>query len=440
MPSTDRAEQRANRNHALPERLLIAALLLSSVLLTAFMLRSAARTESAHDVYGLSNYIGPVVQSVVEHGSMDLVRNGPEYAGVVHTRAARMPFPIYLLVGLRLLCSNHFAWIQIGKSYLLLVPLWITGYLVIRKRAGSPLWLTSALMALPLLIPSFLLLIVSLQVEEAYFYSFLSLAFALVLYWPIAGIAEWLLCMLFVISADLVYLSKSSMRLVFVVLVIALVLRLQSPKLRVAVCLLAAAAPLGWALHLEVATGHFSMGTSLDGFNLHKGNYEEFLSLYPPEDNGYMDRWDYLLVPGGVRFASEWQENAYHTHAAWAFIKAEPGTFLRAAMRKGFVYYLSLRDVGSGHKRDIFARLDMLNMLLFRCLFLVSLATALYGLSHRELRFVSIVFLALFCAAGAPYIVGFALTRHAAILICPCCVFLAACSSQRFGGGTYRAA
>ncbi len=42
------------------------------------------------------------------------------------------------------------------------------------------------------------------------------------------------------------------------------------------------AAPVGWATWQHHASGRYSLGTSIDGINLHKGNDAVFLEHYPP--------------------------------------------------------------------------------------------------------------------------------------------------------------
>ena len=70
-------------------------------------------------------------------------------------------------------------------------------------------------------------------------------------------------------------------------------------------------APVGWALHQHHASGRYSVGTSLDGINLHKANHAEFLQLYPPAKGGTLDEHDKDLN-AGMRFGDEWSFNDYH--------------------------------------------------------------------------------------------------------------------------------
>src|SRR5260370_448416 len=101
--------------------------------------------------------------------------------------------------------------------------------------------------------------------------------------------------LLFAVALDGVYLSKSGTLPVVVVLTVGFLMVERRAGLRWLVVVLVAAAPLGWAVHQHHASGRYSVGTSFDGINLHKGNNAGFLDHYPPRQGDSMDCYDFEL-------------------------------------------------------------------------------------------------------------------------------------------------
>jgi len=389
----------------------------------------SGRHETATDVFTLSNYLGPVTQGLHDTGRMVFFRSGAPYIGVVPFYAARMPFAIYFLLVMNKVFAGHFFLLQVGKTFLLALPLLLAAWLALRATGKGQLNLVTAILLTPFVIPSFLLLATSMQVEEAFFYSFLALALSLLIYARNCPMPQWLLTIVYAVVVDLVYLTESSMRVTCFVLVVAMLFQLRNLRLSVLLCLLTVIAPLGWGGYLYRTTGHFTVNSSLDGFNFHKGNYPEFLDRYPPADNGYMDKWDPTITPQTPMFHSEWEDSAWHMRQGVLFLH-QPGNFALATIKKFDVYFLTLRDIGSGHHHDIFTRFDIVNMLLFRLLTLGAIVGSMVLFLRGRERLVSLSFLFFVAASAAPFVAGFALTRHAAILIEPSAIVLAYYASQ----------
>ncbi len=184
--------------------------------------------------------------------------------------------------------------------------------------------------------------------------------------------------------------------------------------------------PLGWGFYSLHATGRFAWGTSLDGINLHKGNNANFLEHYPPKDGGSLDRYDAQLSEGRM-FANEWAWNDYHTHASLTYMKEQPGADIRGDLRKADVFFLSLQKIGSQPYAGALGLMTRLSMLLFRLLLWSTCLLAIFALwfGPGEERRAAILYAGVAMTVAAPYIVGFAFTRHASVLILPAALYLA---------------
>jgi hypothetical protein len=183
-------------------------------------------------------------------------------------------------------------------------------------------------------------------------------------------------------------------------------------------------APLGWGMVQYGASGHFSLGTSLDGINLRKGNNAMFLARYPPQPGIDLDIYDTELNRG-VSFRDEWSFDAYHRTLAKEYIKTHPADTFRGSLVKASVYFLSITKYGTESRHGLIGRIEQAGMLLFRLLFWVALAVALYsalsgnGVGRKQ----GIVYLVLVASCALPYLVGFAYMRHVLVLIYPTVLF-----------------
>ena len=200
--------------------------------------------------------------------------------------AARMPLPS-LIVGLGIsLLGNHYLRVALFKAILLLLPLELSIYFAwLRMPPRSSLRRTGMILLLlaPFAIPAFLADVVNLQVEEGYLYSLLAMAVA-ILFFSIertpsaAGVQERVLgkALLFATAFAGIYLSKSAMAPVVAVLLLGYFILERRIAPRLVVLVLVIAAPIGWMVNQRRASGRYSVGTSLDGINLHKGNNPGF--------------------------------------------------------------------------------------------------------------------------------------------------------------------
>jgi hypothetical protein len=282
---------------------------------------------------------------------------------------------------------------------------------------------------------AFLADVTNLLVDEGYSYSLLAAAVALLFFVPGQKPTRYGLgrALLFALSLAALFLSKSGMLPVVIVLAAGFLLVEQRGVLRWLVVILVAAAPVGWALHQHHASGRYSVGTSLDGINLHKGNNAGFLDHYPPQRGDSMDWYDFELNRG-LHFGDEWSFNDYHLKAALDYLRAHPHETLQGDVRKVNVLFFSVEKYGGTLSSGLRRLIEDLGMIVFRLMLWSAIASAIYLLfrarrpDQRSLRVPAGVFLGVVVASTLPFLAGFAYTRHVSILIYPsalfCCLVL----------------
>jgi hypothetical protein len=271
-----------------------------------------------------------------------------------------------------------------------------------------------------------------MQVEEGYAYSLLALVVAILFFAtsrtdspPKTG--DFARTLLFAIAVDGVYLAKSALAPAAAVLLLGYLLLERRTTLRLLALALTIAAPIGWAVYQHHASGRYSIGTSLDGINLHKGNYAGFLEHYPPPPGDTLDRFDQTLN-AGRHFSDEWSFNDYHQHAALDYMRTHPRETLQGDLHKLSVLFFSVHKIGSTDDHGVTWVFEIVGLLLFRLILWIAIVCAaclLFRAATPERRIASAIFLALVAACALPYLAGFAYTRHVSILIYPavlmCC-------------------
>src|SRR5260370_29669920 len=235
--------------------------------------------------------------------------------------------------------------------------------------------------------------VTNIRVGEGYLYSFLAVAVALLFFdaetgLRIGGLSR---ALLFAAALDGVYLSKSGALPVVVVLTAGFLVVERRAGLRWLVVVLVAAAPLGWAVHQHHASGRYSVGTSFDGINLHKGNNAGFLEHYPPAHGDSMDWYDFELNRG-LHFGDEWSFNDYHQKAALDYLRAHPRETLEGDVRKLNVLFFSLEKYGGTASHGVTRMIEEAGMVAFRLVLWTAIAWAFYvfirtrGLDRKSLR------------------------------------------------------
>jgi len=389
---------------------------------------------SQSGLFTLSNLVGPTAQSFLAGRGFSVCTQAMGTPGSpICFHAARMPMATLIVaLGVRLL-GDDVLHVNVLKSGLLLVPLYAGAYLAWRSLPHSGL----RRLAIPLIllapfgITVFLSDVRLMQVEEGYSYSLLAFAVAVLLF---ATQPAWrsglLLAASFGASVAGLYLTKSSMLPLVIALVASYCVLERRWEARAIVLGLVIMAPICWALHQHHASGRYSIGTSLDGLNLHKGNNPEFLDHYPPLPGHSLDDFDSDLNRG-QSFADEWSFDNVHRQAGIDYLRTHPSTTLYGDARKLWILFFSVHKYGSSEVAGTVEMVEITGLVLFRILLWTALAGATYWLyaGDRSRRLAGGTFLAIVAAYVLPYFVGFAYTRHASLLIYPsalmCCRLLA---------------
>jgi hypothetical protein len=384
-------------------------------------------------LFSMTNLVGPTTRSLLAGEGLTACTEEMGTPGnPICFHAARMPMSA-LVVGLGIrLFGDHYLRVACFKTLLLLLPVGVCIYLVWRclPRSGGRRLVVVLLLLAPFAMTAFLADVTNILVDEAYLYSFLAVAAALLFFDVQARLAMggWCRAVLFAVAVDGIYLSKSGTLPVVVVLTAGYFLMERRAALRWLVVGLVASAPLGWAMHQHHASGRYSVGTSFDGINLHKGNNEGFLEHYPPRHGDSMDWYDFELNRG-FYFGDEWSFNDYHQKAALDYLRAHPQETLEGDVRKVNVLFFAVEKSGGTATYGVRKLIEDAGMVVFRVMLWIAILYAIYVLFRvqdtncRSLRVASGVFLAVVAACALPFLAGFAYTRHVSILIYPTALF-----------------
>jgi hypothetical protein len=386
-------------------------------------------TKAHKPLFTMTNMVGPTTQSLLAGGGLTVCTEDMGTRGnPICFHAARMPMTAMVVAfGMRLF-GDHYLRVACFKTLLLLLPLELAIYLVWRclPRSGWRRLLVVLLLLAPFAITAFLADVTNILVEEGYSYSFLAFAVAVLFFrWQLRPAAR---ALLFAVAVDGIYLAKSGMLPTVVVLVVSFLLVERRVGLRWLVVVLVAVAPMGWALHQHHAGGQYSVGTSFDGINLHKGNNGGFLEHYPPRQGDSMDWYDFELNRG-LHFGDEWSFNDYHQKAALDYLRAHPRETLVGDVRKVDVLFFAVEKSGGTATYGLRKLIEDAGMVVFRLMQWAAILCAIYLLfrgrnpDRGALRVASGVFLAVVAACTIPFLAGFAYTRHVSILIYPAALF-----------------
>jgi hypothetical protein len=442
MPAISAAEP----DGTVQDRRLLCLLLIVPVVMSLVGVWYLDHAKANKPLFSITNLVGPTTQSLLAGNGLTVCTEDMGTRGnPICFHAARMPMTAMVVaLGMRLF-GDHYLRVACFKTLLLLLPVELALYLVWRRLPRSS-WrrlVTVLLVLAPFAMTAFLADVTNILVDEGYSYSFLAIAVAVLLFdLPlrpmIGGLAR---AVLFAAALDGLYLSKSGALPAVLVLLAGFVVMEQSKGRRWLVVVLVAAAPLGWALHQHHASGRYSVGTSFDGINLHKGNNAGFLEHYPPPNGDSMDWYD-VELNRGLRFNDEWSFNDYHQKAALDYFRTHPRETLEGDLRKLNVLFFSFEKYGGTASHGVREMVEDAGMAGFRLMQWAAIVSAVYllfrarGSARRSLRVASGVFLAMVVACALPYLAGFAYTRHVSVLIYPAALFCCRVLCEQDGSRT----
>lgn len=388
---------------------------------TAFLMMAVSLVPALSanvSVFAISNWVGPTTRSLIDNGTLE---SAPGMLG------ARMPLATLFVSLAYEMVGDRLRWVIALKALLTVALLCLLMRRVLRSlpSTGTLAWGCFAVLLVPLLSTATMANVVNVQVEEAY--GFLPLAWCCaMLFSPAHETSEkpdnegWL----FGLGLCLLFLAKSAYLPVSLVLLVSFAwLR------RGRMAWLVAAAMLGltmlcWANYQWNTSGRFTLGTSVDGFNFYKGNNEKFLERYPPPPGTNLDSFDGELQ-GRWASRNEWEANDHFRNEALRYMARHPLSTLKAMALKFHCAMLSLTKYGSTASGGLRGVVEGVGLLLFRILFIAALAASVSDLWHRRAtRGMSVCFLAIGAAVMLPYLLGFAYTRHASVLMLPHAFFV----------------
>ncbi len=390
--------------------------------------------EADGGIFDLGFGFGPAAENLVT-GSMYGNYIEPVAPGVFFS-AGRMPAIPFFLAAVAMINNSLLVALVIktivvcGLMYVALYQLWIGLHNVPR---AVLLGATFFALTFPAIVQSQF----SLYPEEPYligpvFFLFVNLIFLSPGNEAVArgrGALYIRLVLVSIVNAAL-YLTKSSMlplAVVSCILIAALTRKLKclavfTIPLVVSLCL--------WGGHNWDQSGVFSVSSSIDGYNLRKGNSQHTGSFYPQYDLYTMIKKE--MFERAPRLDNEWAVNEYYKREAIAFIKANPAEAAKLLLCKAHVFFVEIREVPLSLKKvGIRSKLEPMNrvyMVAFRILMAMSLVWALATIflrvddtsSERAVsRDAAITYLAVFMAYAGPFLAGFAYQRHVLPMILP---------------------
>ena len=330
-------------------------------------------------------------------------------------RAARMPALPSLLALLTLVVGGGLLALTLVKN-LVLIPLVVAPLVIAGKRCArrAPI-LSWVLVALVLSCPPWVLQVMSPVPEESLLIPLLTAAVAILL-WGSGRAAALGMALLVALLA----LTKSGGWLLAVVLCVATQLRLRSRPLVFAPWLALGVALLAWSAWVAQSGGPFAPITSLDGYNLHKGNNTRVLEVYPDGSLDQLSPWLSERIP---KAASQREWDSYRAHEAQAirFWHERPLLALRASLAKAWVYLVEVDlpvGTSSGFRR-LAGWVAVPFLAAFRLLLAVVIWRCFRALRRRPRSVEPWLVLAGLLCAALPSLVGFAYQRHALVLFAP---------------------
>jgi hypothetical protein len=354
-------------------------------------------------------------------------------------RWARMPLPIWTIAGLRIVFGSGIIAVNIAKSVLWSLPL-ILSFALIQRNCRTCLssrakWAVWGALLFVSLLPVVLVNLATMSAEEGYIASPIALATTMLLFprsW-MSGARNGRVIftgLLFGILVASIYLSKSSMIVVASVMVIALGVVSRNVVSRNVCLAVFAAIPLVlamlcWGAWTAADGGRITIGTSLDGYNLHKGNNPTFLEHYPPPFNMNIDPF-YADIGVGHHYKSESDFDAGQAKEAFQYMKTHPRATITAVGRKISVLLFSLKKVGPGSIRSPMVELtERASRVIAQLVLWAALLVAGWQcVRWKPSSLTAAVFLLVTAAICLPYVLGFALSRHSSILYLPAIIYI----------------
>jgi hypothetical protein len=366
---------------------------------------------SPREIAALGFGFGPLVDTLAGEGV---------YAACAEPGCAlahRMPVLPVLLALLSRVLGPELAPVAVARS--VLVAPWVALVLWIgaRRASAAPAWLRAALVGVVVLSPPWLVHSLLPVPEESLLVPLLA-AITAILLWGRGRPAALGLGLL----VGLLVLTKSGLWLLGATLCVAAHARLGGWRGALPSWLALVAAALGWSAWAASTGGPFAPVTSLDGWNLHKGNNPRVLEVYPQRSLDELSPWLAAQVPASIVESPqwEWESHRFHAEQGLRFWREHPGLALRGTAAKAWVLFGRVAlPAGEAGVRGLAAWISLPFLIGFRLLLAAMVWQAARAIRARPRDVEAWLVLAATAAYALPSLVGFAYERHALVLLAP---------------------
>jgi hypothetical protein len=356
-------------------------------------------------IFGGENGFGAAAQSIVQQHRWGFV---DETYGL-WCYACRMPvIPVLQAASSRL--SPKLATFLVLKN-LLFWPLWAVAFLRLKRHYRIPDKLALVTVLLLLLAPYNLNIAGWVDIEEGFLFALIALSFSLLL-----TLEGTLSALALGLSLAAIYLTKSSMFPLCIVVCFWLVIRYRRNPRVVAIPILSMVlAMFGWGIYIHAVSGVFAFGadtSSWNGWNFYKGNNPYAYSLYPRVSLDTLDSNDkaHGLLPF-VPIHSEWELSHAQFALARTYIREHPSAIAKMDLKKLFVACCDVKESPEkteGHTRIAIVLSNLVSHLTLACVFLLVIANVL----RRQVSQAEILAVLFTFAYLLPYFAGFLYMRH----------------------------
>ena len=388
---------------------------------------------------------GWAIESVARTGSL-MACSPPPIHDNYCTFASRMPLLPYALVGLSKLVGENLLPIALAKTVLLdLLLLFYLGRFIAFTGANRA---TAAILLAVFAGPQFMLHSLAPFYEEGYLTPLLAIVSILQLAYALGREDEfpaWARLPAYIAVSGALYLLKSTMIFVLAwnLMFLLFFVRLGAARRTVAVVALCMA-PLLWGAVVYHVTDRFTVGTSIDGLNLLRGNNPAALALYPrytidrTVGDGVVEvhgdkitQFDPATVDtrfGTNPWRSEWELDDAYRDVALRWMGGHLDDVLRLTGRRLWVFFVEIRNTplvpDSPKPAPLILAAGMIWMAVMRLLMWGAIGVALNDLRRAVLRRMAIGFLGLLAAYAVPFIIAYTMERHVVPIFLPCALFL----------------
>jgi len=237
-----------------------------------------------------------------------------------------------------------------------------------------------------------------------------------------------------ILQATLMLATKSSLILITIasfILGLMILIKTKS-KFLIAIITICSLCLIGWAYHNKVNSNHFTIMTSQDGSNLHRGHNSISYLLYPDISLDRIYETDLILNKNGEAietvnfpplkyFKSEWDWNDYYRKLAldWAF--KNPKDEFNFTLKKITNFFISINrspspsiDEGNNFIKNIENYSIIISIVIGRLLelLLILLIITRWIENKNDNRAIIITIIIANLAYAIPYIIGFNYERH----------------------------